>query len=450
MSADEPLHSRLRARISLVAAAFTAAFMCVQAVCADTTPGSPQNRASGTEGAPMDSATTAQSEPIADPLIERGKYLARAGNCAGCHTTAEGGLLAGGVAFETPFGKIYSTNITPDADTGIGKWTGDQFLQSLRQGVRPNGEHLYPVFPYTAFTKITDADAAALFAYLRSVPAVRSGIRENELSFPFDQRWLMSAWKMLFFDEGAYTPDKTKPAQWNRGAYLVEALGHCSACHSPRNFLGAENSDMAMTGGEYMDKIPGGALHEWSAPNLTSAPNGLGAWPVEEIAAYLKTGRNSFLETFGPMNEVIMDSTRHLQDADVLAMATYLKSLPANEGDLGSSADAEVLRAGETLYDVHCGTCHLPTGLGGPGEDAGARLAGGSLVVQASNPASLINVILYGPQLPNPPLPKRWKEMEPFAEKLSDEEVAALASFLRNAWGNKGGEVTADQVARQR
>lgn len=428
--------SSLRARIPLAAATF----MFLHAICAN-----------GSEGAPLNNETSTESAVAVDPIVERGKYLALAGNCAACHTTANGGLLAGGVAFETPFGKIYSTNITPDAETGIGKWTGEQFLQSLRQGMRADGEHLYPVFPYTAFTKITDTDAAALFVYLKSVPAVRYQAPENEISFPFNQRSLMFVWKALFFDEGAYQPDAKQSAEWNRGAYLVEALAHCSACHSPRNFLGAENSSMAMTGGVYTDKVPGGAMRPWSAPNLTSASHGLGAWPVEEIAAYLKTGRNSFLETFGPMNEVIMNSTRHLGDADVRAMATYLKSLPPNDGSIGSSANAEVLREGETLYNVHCGTCHLPTGLGGLEEDTGPRLAGGSLVVQASNPASLINVILYGPQSPDPELPtKRWKQMEAFGDKLADEEVAALASFLRSAWNNKGGEVTAEQVAKQR
>lgn len=396
-------------------------------------------------------ASAAESDaPASTALIAKGSYLARAGNCAACHTTAGGDLLAGGVAFATPFGKIYSTNITPDAETGIGKWTDAQFRQSLREGVRPNGDHLYPVFPYTAFTKITDQDAAALFAYLKSVPAVRSEPIENEMSFPFNQRSLMFVWKSLFFDEGAYQPDDKQSVEWNRGAYLVEALGHCSACHSPRNFMGAERSSMAMTGGVYTDKVPGGELREWSAPNLTSVEHGLGSWPLEEITAYLKTGRNSFLETFGPMNEVIMNSTTHLGEADVKAMATYLKSIPANAGEKQTPASDQVLADGENLYNVHCGTCHLPTGLGAQSEDAGARLAGGSLVVQASNPASMINVILYGPEGPNPPLQKRWKAMEPLGDKLSDEEVAAVASYVRSAWGNKGGAVSVEQVTKQR
>ena len=382
--------------------------------------------------------------------VKRGRYLVTAGNCISCHTTEGGQPFAGGLAFETPFGKMYSTNITPDAKTGIGKWSQQDFNRALREGVRPNGEHLYPAFPYTTYTKTSDEDAAAIFAYLKTLPPVNSAAKPNELSFPFNQRWALGIWKAIYFTEGRFTPDKAQSAEWNRGAYLVEGLGHCSACHSPRNFLGAESTSMAMTGGEYTNKVHGGEVRPWSAPNLTSASTGLGSWPVNEVAAYLKTGRNSFLETFGPMNEVIMNSTQHLSDADVRAMATYLKSLPANEGKLAASANTDVLRDGETLYNVHCGTCHQPTGLGGPEEDSGARLAGGSLVVQASNPASLINVILYGPQGPNPPLPKRWKHMEPLGDKLDDEEVAALASYLRSAWDNKGGEVTAEQVAKQR
>jgi mono/diheme cytochrome c family protein len=381
--------------------------------------------------------------------IERGKYLALAGNCASCHTTESGGFMAGGLPFETPFGKIYSTNITPDSGTGIGNWTGRQFLDSMRRGVRPDGEHLYPVFPYTAFTKITNEDIAALFAYLQSIPAIRQETKENEVSFPFNQRWLMSVWKTMYFDERVYEADESKSAEWNRGAYLVNALAHCSACHSPRNLLGAENSDMALTGGVFFDKVPSGSVRPWSSPNLTSAPSGLGLWVHEEVTAYLRTGRNSFVETFGPMNEVIMNSTRNLNDGDINAMAIYLKSLPSKETDTESVANNKVLGMGRTLYNLHCGTCHLPTGLGD--EEVAPRLAGGSLVVQTSNPASFINVILDGPESPDPPLPAKWRNpMEDFRYLLDDEEIAALASYVRNSWGNTAGKVTAKQVAKQR
>ena len=384
-----------------------------------------------------------------ESTIERGRYLALAGNCASCHTSAEGEFMAGGVAFETPFGTIYSTNITPDAETGIGDWTGGQFLTSMRRGVRPDGQHLYPAFPYTAFTKMSDADIVSLYAYLKSIPAIYQGAANNELAFPFNQRSLMSLWKAVFFDEGAFEPNESESQEWNRGAYLIEALAHCGACHTPRNILGAEDSDKAMAGGEYQDKVPGGAMQTWSAPNLTSAANGLGLWPQAEVAAYLKNGINTFVETFGPMNEVIMNSTRHLSESDVDAMAVYLKSLPAHEMPAGTAADDSVLGMGRTVYNLHCGTCHLPSGLGD--EESAPQLAGGSLVVQASNPASLINVILYSPELPDPPLPtRRRKPMEEFQYLLTDAEIAAVATYVRSNWGNSAGEVTAEQVARQR
>ncbi|MDH3282935.1 MAG: cytochrome c, partial [Gammaproteobacteria bacterium] len=253
----------------------------------------------------------------------------------------------------------------------------------------------------------------------------------------------------MFFDEGTFVPDESKSAEWNRGAYLVDALAHCGACHTPRNILGAEKTDMAMAGGEYTDKVPSGNLRPWSAPNLTSARNGLSLWQIEEVASYLKTGINAHVATFGPMNEVIINSTRHLDDADVTAMAVYLKSLPPIESDSRETAPDNVLGMGRTLYNLHCGTCHLPTGLGDI--ESAPQLAAGSLVVQAENPASLINVILDGPEMPDPPLATRWRNpMEDFRYLLDDEEIAALASYLRYEWGNTGGQVTPEQVARQR
>jgi len=397
---------------------------------------------------PVAAASPAAKPAVSTSPVELGRYLAIAGNCATCHTAPGGAAYAGGLAFETPFGKIHSTNITPDKQTGIGNWTVAQFTQALRSGERANGDHLYPVFPYTSFTKITDTDATALFAYLKTLAPINAKAPENEMSWPYSMRSLMSVWNAMFFDAGAFQKDASKSAEWNRGAYLVQGLGHCSACHSPRNFLGGEKSSLAMTGGTYNDQVATGELRPWAAPNLTGAPNGLAGWPVAEIVSYLKTGKNAYAASFGPMNEVIMNSTRHLTDSDLRAMAVYLKSLSANEGELNGPAKQDVLNAGASLYDLHCGTCHQPSGLGAA--DSGPRLAG-SLIVQASDPASLINVILHGPQLPEPPPPTgEWQHMEAFGEKLSDEEIAALTSYLRSAWNNKGGEVTAEQVARQR
>lgn len=386
---------------------------------------------------------------VKDAQIERGEYLALAGNCASCHTTSGGGFMAGGLPFETPFGTIYSTNITPDPDTGIGNWTALQFFNSMRHGVRADGQHLYPAFPYTAFTKISDVDLAALFAYMKSIPAIRQQNSANDIAFPFSVRSLMAVWKSMYLDEGAFVADDSRSVEWNRGAYLVDALAHCGACHTPRNILGAEKSGMTMAGGVYTDNVPSGNLRPWSAPNLTSAPNGLGLWHVDELVSYLKTGINAHVATFGPMNEVILNSTRHLHESDVTAMAVYLKSLPPIEPDANATAPSNVLGMGRTLYNLHCGTCHLPTGLGDV--ESAPQLAAGSLVVQASNPASLINVILDGPQMPDPPLGTRWrKPMEDFRYLLDDDEIAALASYLRSEWDNTGGEVTPEQVARQR
>lgn len=399
---------------------------------------------SGDTGSDIVATVTSSSEQVA-----RGEYLALAGNCASCHTVGNQGFMAGGLAFATPFGKIFSTNITPDAETGIGNWTAQQFVQSMRHGIRPDGEHLYPVFPYTSFTRMSNEDIVAVYAYLKSIPAIRNQAMANELSFPFNVRSLLAAWKAMFFKAGVFEADETESAQWNRGAYLVEAMAHCGACHSPRNALGAEKAELAMTGGEYIDKVPSGELRPWSAPNLTSVADGLGMWPQEEIVAYLATGRNSFVDSFGPMNEVIMNSTQHLNRQDVAAMAAYLKSLPPNRLREKSIASEQVLGMGRTQYNLHCGTCHLPTGLGDA--ESAPRLAGGSLVVQADNPASLINVILDGPQTPQPPLPDKWlKSMESFRYLMDDQEIAALASYVRSSWGNSGGEVTAEQVARQR
>jgi mono/diheme cytochrome c family protein len=355
--------------------------------------------------------------------------------------------MAGGLAFETPFGTIYSTNITPDGATGIGRWSVEDFLRSMRYGVRPGGEHLYPAFPYTNFTRAADEDLLALYAYLLSLEAAEQAPTPNALPFPFNIRALMAAWKRLFFDAGPYEDDPDQSAEWNRGAYLVEALAHCGACHTPRNSLGAERRDQWMGGGSYTDRVPGGHYRRWSTPNLTPSTRGLGLWTREELVSYLRTGRNAFLDTFGPMNEVIINSTSRLAPEDVQSIALYLESLPALDEAPGGAVPENVMGRGRTIYNLHCGTCHLPTGLGDP--EMAPRLDSGSLVVQQDDPASMINAILYGPELAE--LAPRWRNpMEEFQYLLDDEEVAAVASFIRNSWGNRAGQVAAEQVAAQR
>ena len=402
-------------------------------------------------------ATAADAAPAAvnpsaaaTPQVERGRYLALAGNCQTCHTRPGGRPYEGGLPFTTDFGVIYSTNITADPRAGIGGWTLQQFVRAMREGVDAQGEHLYPAFPYTAFTRLNDADLQALYAFFKTVPASGYRAPDNQMRFPFDRRELLGIWKTLFFEPARFTPRADRSADWNRGAYLVEGLGHCGACHTPRNLLGAEKADESMSGGWYYDHIPGGAVRKWSAVNLTQASSGLKAWSIDDMTSYLKTGHGNRAGSFGPMNEVIANSTRHLGDADLRAMATYLKALPAIErSDTQSLSDRE-RGAGETLYTIHCGTCHLPTGMGSmPGEDLGPPLAG-SAVVQAPDPYSLINVILYGTKVVTPTPPKAWKDMKPLYDSLDDDEVAQIANYLRSSWGNRGGVVKESDVEAQR
>jgi mono/diheme cytochrome c family protein len=382
---------------------------------------------------------------------QKGEYLAAAGNCVSCHTTDNGGQFAGGLAFETPFGTIYSTNITSDPEAGIGQWSLEDFTKAMRHGEAPDGKHLYPVFPYASYAKVSDEDVAAIYAYLQTIAPVKSTQPENDLRFPYNQRWTLGLWKKMFLDDDRFDPQPEQSEEWNRGAYLVEALGHCAMCHTPRNFLGATDTDLAMTGGTYMTRFEG-RLSAWSAPNLTSADSGLAMWSVDDITDYLKLGVSHRAGVFGPMNEVVLNSTRHLSRDDVRAMAVYLKSLPADFQKSGKPATEEVLRAGSLQYDIHCGSCHLPTGEGSP--EQGPPLIGSPVVLDA-NPASLINITLYGAQTPHISPSREWEarqwiRMEPFENLLSDEQVAAALSFIRATWGHEAGAVTPEQVAEQR
>ena len=421
--------------------------------------------AAGTVAWLMSSALRAADPPVTAPetapaaaaplspeaaKIEAGRYLAVAGNCSNCHTRADGEPFSGGVEFKTDFGTIYSTNITPDATAGIADWTETQFVRAMREGVDDEGEHLYPAFPYTAFTKISDADLSALFAYLKSLAPSGYQAPANDLRFPYNQRWLLGLWKWLFFDAARFQQQPARGAQWNRGAYLVDGLGHCGACHTPRNFLGAEKDDKYLAGGVYNDKIPGGEVRPWAAVNLTQADSGLKTWSVSDLTGYLHTGHGQRAGSFGPMNEVIGNSLRQLSAADIEAMAIYLKSLPAIEASDTQSLSESERTEGETQYTIHCGTCHLPTGLGStPGTDLGPPLAGNP-VVQAPSPATLINVMLNTSEVLTPVPPASWKNMEGLGDKIDDEQVAAIANYLRSSWGNRGGKVTAADVAKQR
>jgi mono/diheme cytochrome c family protein len=382
-----------------------------------------------------------------DATAEKGSYLATVGNCSTCHTAENGPPFAGGVAFRTPFGTLYSTNITMDEETGIGRWSFPDFYQSMKQGLRPDGTHLYPAFPYTDFAKMTDSDIASVYLYLQTLTPVTSPARPDELAFPYNIRSLLFFWKALFHSPAAYKPTATRSQEWNRGAYLVEGPGHCGACHTPRNFLGAERNDLALTGGVYLDKVKTGRFRQWSAINLTQSRAGLARWRAQDIASYLKSGQSRYAIVHGPMNEVVLNSTSYLEDVDIRAIATYLKALPANAQEIGDMPGEDTLAAGETVYTVHCGSCHLPTGLGDEG--LGVPLEGNA-IVQTADPSSLLNVILYGPHLPAPPFVSERTRMKMFGKRLSDKDIANVASYIRSSFGNYAGAVTPGQVNRQR
>jgi mono/diheme cytochrome c family protein len=354
--------------------------------------------------------------------VQRGEYLARAGDCVSCHTATGGAPYAGGLRLDTPFGYMLAPNITPDPATGIGRWSADDFYRALHQGVNKHGQDMYPTMPYDFYTKATREDINAIFAYMRTVKPVRNTVDINHLQFPFDQRWSMAAWRELYFTEGTYKVNPTRTTAWNRGAYLVEGLGHCSDCHSPRNLLG---------GIEKSKDFTGAAIDGWFALDLTSdIATGLGAWTVDDIATYLKTGAyQGKTTTLGPMAEVVQNSMSHLTDADLQAIAEYLKSLPPESTLLTGRRKVDPTRAqGAVLYMDHCGGCHQASGRGIPG--VFPPLAGNGVVI-APDPANILKVVVGGIRARDGRI-----AMPSFASQLTDEQVAAIANYARTSWGN--------------
>ena len=400
-----------------------------------------------------DAQAAADAAPAVDPVVERGKYLAAAGNCISCHTRPGGEPFAGGLAFETQIGPIratiHSTNITPDAETGIGKWTDSDLIKAMHEGVAPGGRNLFPAFPYTSFTKVTDDDVKAIYAYLKTVAPVKYTAPSN--SFIFSQRWAMSIWNALFFKPGRFEAVAGKSEDYNRGAYLVDGLGHCSACHSPRNFAMAEIASKAYAGGAILDHVgkeSDNKIRTWSAPNLTPVKGGLTAWTVTDISHYLQKGFSTARAgSFGPMNEVIANSMRYMNDADIKAIATYIKELPPQEPVM-AKITPEQAKAGEKIYE-RCKECHQASGRGGM---FSAPPLAGSAIAQAADPSSFINIILYGPKTPEDEVGTfgSWETMKSYGDVLSDEDVAAVANYIRSSWENVGGPVTAADVAKQR
>ncbi len=348
------------------------------------------------------------------------------------------------MSFETPLGILYSTNITPDAETGIGRWTPADLQRAMHQGIARDGRHLVPAFPYPSFTKVTDADVADIYAFLRTLRPVRYTPPDN--GFLFKMRWPLAIWNRFFFEAGRFAPNPAKSEEWNRGAYLVEGLGHCGACHSPRNVFLAEQDDKAYTGGVIRDEVSKGKVGRWFAVNLTSVKHGLGSWSAGDLEKYLRTGVSSRAGTFGPMNAVIVNSLKQLSPADVHAMAVYVKSLQSKEYE-GERVPPDAVAAGQSIYKDRCEKCHGGSGRGG--FFSGPPVAG-SAVVQGEDPASLINIILRGPTTPQGISYGAWETMSGYADVLSDSQIAAVSNFMRGSWGNRAAPVTAQDVQKLR
>ncbi len=395
-------------------------------------------------------AVPSDMTPQTDEKVEKGKYLATAGNCISCHTRKGGEEFAGGLEFHLPMGSIFSTNITPDPETGLGKWTEEDFIKAMHDGVSPGGHYLWPAFPYTAFTRVTDDDVKAIYAYLKTLKPVKYTPPSNGILFTM--RWPMMFWNALFHTSERYKTDTTQSAEWNRGAYLTEGLGHCSMCHSPRTITLAENKDLAYAGGEILDHV-GAAdaepkVRKWSAVNLTQAKTGLGAWSADDIARYLNKGFTAnHAGTWGPMTEVIVNSMRHLSVEDTKAMAVYIKSLAPKELPAGAPISEDQTKAGQAVYKDRCAKCHQDSGRGGMFTSPPLV---GSAIVQHRDPSSLINIIIYGANAPKEISTGQWETMKPLGEVMTDAEIAAVANYVRSSWGNTGSAVQAADVAKQR
>lgn len=398
----------------------------------------------GTHDDPMVASTAGENLSQNTELVARGRYLSLVGNCVGCHTVKTGQPYAGGTPLPTPFGTMYGPNITPDRRYGIGEWTSDDFWRALHNGKGPGGKLLYPAFPYTDFTNVTREDSDALYAYFRTIPAAATPNIEHAMGFPFNQRILMSMWRALFFRPAEVKPDPGQSEMWNRGRYLVEGFAHCAACHAPRNALGASDLSHGMSGGI----IP---IQDWYAPPLTNdAVAGLGNWSADDIAVLLKTGVSMKSSVSGPMAEVIHASTQHFTDNDLLAIGTFLKSAPATPPTLvvhRTEPSAEVMRAGAQVYDANCVRCHQAKG---EGFSPAWPPLDGNLGVVAPTPINAVRMVIDGGYAPATSGNPRPHGMPPFGQSLSDGDIAAVVTYIRNSWGNKGGEVTALEVKNAR
>jgi mono/diheme cytochrome c family protein len=380
-----------------------------------------------------------KAEPTADD-IARGKALTVAGDCASCHTADPAKPFAGGKRIDTPFGGIYSPNLTPDRDTGIGGWSEGDFYGALRFGVAPNGSRYYPAFPYPNFTKLTRQDISAIRAYLATLTPVKNTPPPPELRWPFNYRAVMRGWNWLFFKPGILQPDQQKSADWNRGRYLVEGVAHCGACHTPKNIFGADKRGQA---------YGGGLVQGMFAPRLDSAGrSGLKSWSSEDIAEYLQSGRNGRSHAGEPMSEVVVNSTSKMSDADIRAIAVYLKDLPAGAPEPTVTPPAPTqMTDGEKLYRGACIACHEVDGTGSPRVYPPLP---GNANLQSADPSSTLRIILDGAETVTTPRAPNKGSMPEYATKMTDQQIADVTNYIRNSWGNAAPAVTADQVAKAR
>ena len=374
--------------------------------------------------------------------IERGRYLAVLSDCAACHTVPGGQPFAGGLALQTPFGKLVAPNITPDRETGIGNMTDAEFLAALHDGRGHNGTRLYPAMPYPAYTKMTDDDVLAMRAYFATVAPVSNKVITNQLPFPLNIRLAMVFWNALNFTPGRYQPNPRKSAEWNRGAYIVEGAAHCGTCHTPKTLLGGDKNDQALAGA---------TLQGWFAPNITTdSHRGIGGWSKDDLVQYLKTGTNNWTLASGPMAEAVTHSTSRMTDEDIAAIATYLKD--SGEGGSATRSDPvaagdNAMRAGAAIYKDSCAACHRDAGTGEV--HLFPRLAGSALV-QSEDPTTLVRVVLQGTRAVSTSSAPTAPAMPAFDWRLNDTQVAAVLTYIRNSWGNAAAAVSASAVASQR
>ncbi|POT57823.1 alcohol dehydrogenase [Citrobacter amalonaticus] len=383
--------------------------------------------------------------------LSQGQQLAAAGDCIACHTVGGGKSYAGGLKMSTPIGAIYSTNITPDKETGIGNYSYDDFAKAVREGVAKDGRNLYPAMPYTSYAKINDRDLHTLYDFfMHQIPAVKQQNRDSDIPWPLSMRWPLSVWNAVFHDDAVYQPDASRSAQWNRGAYLVQGLAHCGTCHTPRG-IGFQEKALDQNDAAY---LTGGTLEGWHAPDLTgNVKSGLGRWSAQDIAEFLKTGRTDSSAAFGSMTDVVAHSTQYLSSDDLEAVAVYLKSLKSSDPQaVAPKADTETSLAlikgdmskpGAQEYMDNCSACHRIDGQGYA--KTFPALAHNSAVL-SDDPSSLISVVLRGGQMAVTQDAPTGLTMPDFAWRLNDKQVADLLTFVRSSWGNNAPAVTAEEV----